>query len=803
MLDMLVPCAAYGLLAAASIATVHRFLLPVSREAAVALAALPLVVTGPALLAGNVLAPVDLLFATDPFAAVAAEHGVSEVRSGPLTDVNGQSLPWLAAVEHAWRHGQWPLYNPFILCGQPLAGTAQPAPYEPIRLLSLGLSPPDRPGFLASALLLVAALGGFAYARDLGCVEAAAMTAAAGWMLCDFVLFFLLYAMGATIVLLPLVALAARRVVRRPGPASAVLLTVVLLEVLVAGHPESALHVISAGAALGLWELAQVPGWRARARGAALAAASGALALTASAVFILPVLETIPLTWQYHHRHRVLSTEPRAVEPAAALDNLLHGVVPFQWGAVGDEVVPPRVRPPHAKPWQRWYAGSLLLVPAILGLAAHRWPGRWAVAGLGASAALIAARTPVVADAVASLPLYDTTLNSRLFFVTAFALTVLAALGVDVWWRGLPNRQVAHVAAAVMVAVAATVAVQWSDMTQLGLGDAFLYRRTALLLAPLALAALIAATTRRSRAAALAVLTLLVVQRTVESGAICPSMPRSAHYPAVAPLDSLPGSGEPYRVVGLGTMLIPNAGAVLGFDDPRGDDAVTFAPFARIERLWSDYYRWFRRVTDLERPFLDALNVRFAVVPHGPEPPAGWRRVASAPGGDLLENLEALPRAWVPPAVRLGVPPHREIGEMADAADMTAVAWVRPAHDLGLDRPEVRPNGPGRVRTVRDGTRYLLDAEMDAAGWVAVSEAAWPGWRAVTDGGRLPLARANHAFLAFHLPAGRHQVALEYRPRSFDLGLGLSLGALLLAIPVLWRWRSRETGDLSTRDPST
>lgn len=197
MLDMLVPCAAYGLLAAASIATVHRFLLPVSREAALALAALPLVVWGPALLAGNVLAPVDLLFATDPFAAVAAEHGVTEVRSGPLTDVNGQSLPWLAA-------------------------------------------------------------------------------------------------------------------------------------------------------------------------------ASGALALTASAVFILPVLETIPLTWQYHHRHRVLSTEPRAVEPAAALDNLLHGVVPFQWGAVGDEVVPPRVRPPHAKPWQRWYAGSLLLVPAILGLAAHR-----------------------------------------------------------------------------------------------------------------------------------------------------------------------------------------------------------------------------------------------------------------------------------------------------------------------------------------------------------------------------------------------------------------------------------------------
>lgn len=796
MLDTLVTCTAYGLLAAAVLVLAHRCIRPLSPRAALILAALPVLITGRALVTGAVLAPVDLEYATEPYASVAETYGVVEVRSAPLSDLNGQSLPWRAAIRHALRHGQMPLYNPFILCGQPLAGTAQPAPYEPLRLLALLVPFHSEPAFLASALLLIAALGAFLFARELGCVEAAALVAATGWMLSDFVLFYLLYAMGATVVLLPLVLLATRRLVRDPRTATAALLTAVLLDIVLAGHPESALHVVTVGAAFGLWEISRLARWRDRLRATVFACGSGLLALAVCAVYLLPIVTTLPLTWQFHHRYRALTSASRALPTDAVVAHLVHGVVPFMWGRVGDETVVPRNRRPHALPWQSWYVGSLLLGPAVLGLLFHPARERLWLAAVGGAAALVAAGTPGIADAVASLPLYDTALNSRLFFVTAFAVVTLAALGVDLWWRGLSARVVSGAMAAAGVATLAAIASQLPVMTAEGLSDGFVLRRSSLLLLPIATAALIALGRRRSPAAVTAFLLLLAGQRLAESGTIYPTLPPAACYPRVAPLDALPAGPEPYRVVGLGTMLIPNVGAILGFDDPRGDDAVTFSPYARLERLWSENHRWFRRVVDLERPLLDVLNVRFAVVPRGRRPPPGWRRVARGPGADLLENTEVLPRAFVPSAVRLGEQPLLEVREMEAAADLRHTAWIRrpdtePGDTMAL---KVMPNGPGVVATKRIGTRYELEAELEAPAWVVVSEAAWPGWRAVCDGREVPVTVADHAFLGLHLPAGTHRVRLEYRPPGFDLGLGITLGALLVGlVAISRRMRDRST----------
>jgi uncharacterized membrane protein YfhO len=46
------------------------------------------------------------------------------------------------------------------------------------------------------------------------------------------------------------------------------------------------------------------------------------------------------------------------------------------------------------------------------------------------------------------------------------------------------------------------------------------------------------------------------------------------------------------------------------------------------------------------------------------------------------------------------------------------------------------------------------------------------------DGQTVPLLRANHAFQAVAVPAGRHELVLRYRDRAFQLGAVLSLGTL-------------------------
>jgi uncharacterized membrane protein YfhO len=71
---------------------------------------------------------------------------------------------------------------------------------------------------------------------------------------------------------------------------------------------------------------------------------------------------------------------------------------------------------------------------------------------------------------------------------------------------------------------------------------------------------------------------------------------------------------------------------------------------------------------------------------------------------------------------------------------------------------------------------------------VVISECSWKGWRASIDGARVPLHRANAAFLAVLVPAGDHDVRLVYRPTSFLRGRAISLATLgaLMVFGIAW-----------------
>jgi uncharacterized membrane protein YfhO len=49
-----------------------------------------------------------------------------------------------------------------------------------------------------------------------------------------------------------------------------------------------------------------------------------------------------------------------------------------------------------------------------------------------------------------------------------------------------------------------------------------------------------------------------------------------------------------------------------------------------------------------------------------------------------------------------------------------------------------------------------------------------PGWKATVDGRDAPLLRANLAFRAVPVDAGRHTVEMRYRPAAVVIGLAIS-----------------------------
>jgi hypothetical protein len=725
--------------------------------------------TGRALLTGGVYAPVDLPYITEPLRDMRGPLGVPRPHNGILSDIYAQMIPWRKAVQFALAHGEWPVWNPFILSGTVLAASAQPAAYSPFTLLACLLPVAQGVTFSAAITFFIAALGAYLFAREIGCRDTAGLIAAAGWMYSAPIAFFVLWSIGGSWSFLPLVLLGTHRCVRAPGVRSAAILTVALTLLLLAGHPETALHAVVVGAAYGLVLLPKPK--------AILAAfAAGILALLLCAIYILPILEAAPQTMEHAFRVGGWRQMPHGVPNAEAEARILADVFPFlhghRWTRKGTPFIP----------LDTAAVGSIVLAAALYAVVRVRSRQTWFFGALAVFGILARAGWMPLATALQKLPLFDQVLNERFSFAAAFALAVLAALAVE---RAVATADrafgwamaVAAVAFALGSVLVERAKVIYDTMPEWGVyayfGD----------VAGIGIAAILVILWPRALAPLM--LVVLLAQRLVSAGDIYPTLPRSAAYPPIPILERLKNVREPFRIAGRKYAFIPGTAALYELEDVRGYEALTFQRYFDTYQAWAVHQPvWYNRVDDLSRPFLDLLNVRYAVASDKLEPPEWWREIARQRGAKLLENTRVIPRAFVPEVVVLGASEGDALQELPSVADFRAKAWIEaplPKHD--------RDNRVGEVRNVRrSGNGVEFEADMRADGWVVVSETAWQGWRAYIDGNRVKHYPADAALLGLFVPAGRHDVRVIYLPDSFVLGRTITfvtIGGLIITMLVV------------------
>jgi len=221
---------------------------------------------------------------------------------------------------------------------------------------------------------------------------------------------------------------------------------------------------------------------------------------------------------------------------------------------------------------------------------------------------------------------------------------------------------------------------------------------------------------------------------------------------------------------------VPNVSAMYGLDDVRGYASMTYYPYFLTMPLWCpDAQRIYHDITDLSRPFLSFLGVRYAFTTRDAQPPPGWRVAADDRETRLIEDTRSLPRVFVPRHIRFIDNDEVTIDEMSAATDFAETAWVY-THDVP---PQTIDNGAAELRTTRKGSRFEIDADARDATHIVISETAWPGWRAYIDGRRVRVDRANRAFLSVYVPRGRHRVSVVYLPDSFVRGRAITFATLL------------------------
>jgi len=80
-----------------------------------------------------------------------------------------------------------------------------------------------------------------------------------------------------------------------------------------------------------------------------------------------------------------------------------------------------------------------------------------------------------------------------------------------------------------------------------------------------------------------------------------------------------------------------------------------------------------------------------------------------------------------------------------------------------------------------------LKVESTADQFLVVSDAYDPRWRVFVDGTEQDLIKTNFYFRGVFLKAGSHEVHFTYLPKSFMVGLGITLLTFALLGYMSWR----------------
>ncbi|HKD16608.1 MAG TPA: hypothetical protein VKG23_01980, partial [Thermoanaerobaculia bacterium] len=395
----------YAAAAAAALWLARRYASPIPARAGLALALLPLLFVGRAMLTGGVYGPSDLYFEADPWRHLPIAREVGPPRNPILSDLAFANIPWRAAVREAVVNGRVPLWNRFVLGGNPLVGAAQAGVFHPSTVLGLWLPLPMSWTFSCAFTLFLALLSAFVLFREYGLGVRAAVVGAMGWGFSTYVVFWNGWSVGPSTATFPLLVLGLRRLAHGSGRGGVGLTATALCLSLLGGHPESVLHTAAAGGVCFLWELftsRDARERRGRAIGGALAAGVLAALLTGPQLF--PLLEALPHSAEYRQRRHALEVGParQSVSLSESLPRLLPDLLPFSHGIYGRSAVEER---DDGSGMPLGYAGAVLFPLGALAFAGGtRRRERWLFLVLAAAGVGYGASAPGLLDVTSRLP---------------------------------------------------------------------------------------------------------------------------------------------------------------------------------------------------------------------------------------------------------------------------------------------------------------------------------------------------------------------------------------------------------------
>jgi hypothetical protein len=698
----------------------------------------------------------------------------------PEGDFAAQYYPLQRFAAEEWAAGRLPAWNPYFNAGQPGLADIQTGAFYPLNLaqnlvLAL-LGQPLTVPLLAWQIIVhfaLASLFTYLFARRLArragarvpAARFAGAVAALSFTYAGYLTTFPVQQLTIleTAVWLPLVLffvdLAAEQGAYPVFRISYfVFASLALACALLAGHPQTAMYVVYATLAYGLFRVAsgrlQVTShkWQVATRYLLLATCYLLLAFALAAIQLAPTLQFIA-------RSTRAGLNYDAVAWGFPLAEITHLIYPGYFGGSPQYV---GLLPP------------ILAVAALFVVRARREVVFWIAVGLGAFLLAFGGNTFLYSVAYLLAPgLSAVRDQERIIYLFSFAVSILAGYGALTLVQPLPRlarkgfRRLGRGLGWAFVAALALTALWYFGFLQgvqqgvdLNMFEGALRHHTLLLLILGGSAALLALRSggklRRPglMALALGLISFNLFTINWQYNVIDPDYggprPSTAEGPfaetgLVAFLRQQPGT---FRISSAG--LLPggaSAGAVFQIEDITANTPLRLEAFQQFEDRVGSWRRW------------QLLNVRYVLSEQDLDGP-GLERVYEEGNVKVYELGDPLPRAWV---VHRTEPAAAEALDRlnADDLDPRVVAVVPPEFgNLALSGGDQQGESAQVVQATPG--RLVLDAISAGSGLLVISQPYYPGWQARVDGKRVDLYRVDYLLQGIPLEGGSHRVELDY-----------------------------------------
>jgi hypothetical protein len=760
------------------------------------IAALAVLFMGESLQPDKMLAPLDIVMQLRPWSV--SEHAVSEVYNGLPSDKVLFIHPLKVMAAQSWRAGL-PLWEPRMLSGYPIIADAQAGLFYPGILPYVFLNGADASDLIALFHLIAAGVGTFGYLRALRLRPVAALLGAivfmfntgfVGWLTWDSV--------AGAMVWLPW-ALWAFEIAIRPGRlwiaslgAAAVALTYL------GGHLQWSLYALLI---LGLYSGFRflVPGGVSRKRiiGVAAILLLGGTAL--ALIQLLPTLEYVALG----------NRQPLTPEALSSAQNWSSFLMLWVPRFFGGGYLPPEWWGPVNYNESMIFVGS---VPLILALAALGGPRKSLALFFGALGlvGVLCAADPLIYRLVAWVPGFNSLGPIRMRYLTVVSLSMLSALGLD-WLLSLDTVTrkrglISVLCAATVIGVAYAIFRTPELPTQPDRLSYVQAQELEFILWLIGSAAVLSIGVWRRRWGSLLLASaciLTLIQLWPLGVAYQQPISTDYYYPTTPAIDKLTQDQDLFRMLTtrrdwFNWPFRPDLPAMYGLQDVGGYDS-------QYLRRYVEFIKAIDRSgppepdsnvlapSHFDSPLVDLLNVKYAMTLNKVKV-EGWELIVKE-GMRIYQRSSPLSRAWIAAQAEV-------IGDDAAILDRLTRPDFDPQQTVVLEQTPIEP--PGKIGLTPAGTvsietyantRLVLNADMQRAGWLVLSEVFYPGWHVTVDGVPANLYRADYILRTVPLTAGAHRIEMWFMPDSFVKGAAItiaaSFGLILAAIGLWWAEKRR------------